>query len=59
MAMKYPKAFNNWYSLHIRVQCLREFQMHEYKTVLFNAWKAGRKHQKQCKPIGVHNTNWV
>ncbi len=44
---KYPKAFDSWYSKHWGgPQCLHHFQLDDYKHALFNAWKAGRKHQK-------------
>jgi len=35
---EYPKAFEEWYSRHDNWY---------YKRSLFNAWKAGRRHQKK------------
>jgi len=35
---KYPKAFINWYTRH---------HNYDYKQSCYNAWKAGRKHQKK------------
>lgn len=46
MSSKFPKAFEDWYDRHIRVQCLQGFQHGEYKRALYNAWKSGRRYQK-------------
>ena len=35
---KYPKSFLKWYSRH---------QNYDYRQSSYNAWKAGRKHQKK------------
>lgn len=51
----YPKAFETWYMNHTRVQCLRDFQMWEYKRVLYNAWKMGRAHQKRTDKLHQDN----
>lgn len=56
---KYPKAFETWYHRHVFVQCLSDWQSGEYKQALFNAWKAGRRHQKHLPPTDVHNNCWI
>lgn len=43
--MKYPKAFEQWYSLHVFPYGLLE--RNNYKQAAYNAWKAGRNHQKK------------
>lgn len=43
--MKYPKAFIDWYYRHVFPYGLLD--RNGYKRAAYNAWKAGRKHQKK------------